>query len=99
MRGARADGLVPAAYALVGSRRLQARGAPSGAVVLHATALAALGEPDRARTLVRPVTGSPGTDPAVAVDARLVAATAAARHGATEEAREALRHARSSSRR
>jgi LuxR family maltose regulon positive regulatory protein len=62
-------------------------------VVVHAAAVAASGEPDRARGMAMPVVSEAGIPSPVTVEAWLVVATAAAQTGETESARSALRHA------
>jgi LuxR family maltose regulon positive regulatory protein len=62
-------------------------------VVVHAAALAASGDLGRARAMATPVAGTAGVSSPVSVEAWLVVATAAARNGETENARNALRHA------
>ena len=62
-------------------------------VVLHASALAALGRPATARNTVLPVVGAAGLDRPIAVDGWLVLATVAAQLGEAENTRSALRHA------
>jgi LuxR family transcriptional regulator, maltose regulon positive regulatory protein len=147
-RGPDADPLTTAAFALVKSRRLQARGELRGAaklleeigngdgrrtprwlgreialararlmltvgrpddalllvrslpdqdlpgvLVMHAAALVAGGDAERARELLLPVLGMAGLPSPVAVEAWLVMATVAAHKGDTENARSALGHA------
>jgi LuxR family transcriptional regulator, maltose regulon positive regulatory protein len=143
------DGLAAAAFALVKSRRLQARGELRGAiqlldevsaavpelrppewltreialsrirlmivsgrpdealleirrfpepqspdvVVVHAAALVACGEAERAWEIVMPVASASGLPSPVSVEAWLVVATIAVHNGETEGARSALRHA------
>ncbi|GAB1693610.1 LuxR C-terminal-related transcriptional regulator [Krasilnikovia sp. M28-CT-15] len=62
-------------------------------VVVQAAALTATGEPEQAREAIRPVAGTAGLAPPVAVEAWLVVATLAAQAGDGEGARTALRHA------
>jgi LuxR family maltose regulon positive regulatory protein len=66
---------------------------PPDVVVVHATAVAAVGEMDRAREMVRPVASAAGVPTPISVEAWLLLATTAAQNGETENARNALRHA------
>ena len=66
---------------------------PADVVVVHAAALAAMGETDRACEMVMPVVGAAGVRTPISVEAWLLVATTAAQNGETENARSALRHA------
>jgi LuxR family maltose regulon positive regulatory protein len=66
---------------------------PPDVVVVHAAALAAVGEGERAHEMVMPVAGAAGVPSPISVEAWLLVATTAAQNGETESARSALRHA------
>jgi LuxR family maltose regulon positive regulatory protein len=66
---------------------------PPDVVVLRAAALAARGEPETAREVIRPLIASTALSVPTAVDAWLVLATVAARIGDRDDARDALHHA------
>jgi LuxR family maltose regulon positive regulatory protein len=66
---------------------------PPDVVVLHAEALAAEGEPERAAELLTPIVGAAGLAPPVSVGAWLARATIAEQLGEADDARSALRQA------
>ncbi|RSM69579.1 helix-turn-helix transcriptional regulator [Actinoplanes sp. ATCC 53533] len=66
---------------------------PPDVAVLHAEALAAGGEPERAAEILTPVLADAGLPPAVCVAAWLARARIAEQLGEADEARTALRHA------
>ncbi|GIE47157.1 transcriptional regulator [Amorphoplanes nipponensis] len=70
-----------------------ARPYPPDVAVLHAEALAAEGDPERAAELLTPVLDTAGLDPAIGVDAWLARARIAGQLGEAGQARTALQHA------